>query len=168
MICHMLSERFMPMFRWCSAVWCACTTSACVFFFCEFVCPGCESGFYPTLPGCHSWSQQVYLVVCTRAQWADGQIESALVLWIWNLGLGRNLSTIHCVLLLISGFSAILDSSGFCLLFGFVPAIWWINLLTFIFYFIFIWKPLVWFILMYIIRDPSNMYGRPHAQDSWV
>lgn len=135
MICHVLSERFMPMFHWCCAEWCACTTSACVFFFCEFVCPGCESGFCPTLPGCHRWSQQFLLLLCVRA---DGQIESALVLWIWNLGLGHNPSghTIHCVLLLITDFSVISApwlnvSAGFCPFFGFSP--WWIQLLTFMF-----------------------------------
>lgn len=143
MICCMLSERFMPMFRWCSAELRACSTLVCVFFCCEFVCPGCESGFFPTLPGCHRWSQQsFFLGVCTRA---DGQIESALVLWIWNLGLGHNSCTTHCVPLLITGSPMIPASrliltqlSAFCLVF--FQAVWRINILAFIFYFTCIFK----------------------------
>lgn len=162
MICHMLSERFMPMFHWCTAELCACTTSVCVFFFCEFACPGCASGFCPTLPGCHRWSQQVFfscVYESAMSWWTDRKCFGALNMkpWPWAQSVHYSLcSAAHQCLFSDPGFLACF-SSGFCLFVWFSFELY--GGLTFLFDFTFIFKLVVCFIRIAIISNLSSIYG---------
>lgn len=98
-----------------------------VFFFCAFACPGCESGFCTTLPGCHRWSQQgIFSCVYESAMswWTDWKCFGALNMkpWPWAQSVHYSLcSAANQWPFSDPGFLACF-SSGFCLLFGFLSS----------------------------------------------